>query len=417
MTYGDDEPVDLAFRTPRLDQFAPEIIQDISRHLTPSSRLALALSCRRFYDQLSIGLPHWRRIHDDVEQYQYLVVLEHFGFDVGPFVACAGCQSVHFRSWFSSDQLALKPGQRQCLKKARRFWVEPHKYLSFEELQNSASIFQVNDLKYTISNFLQAQRDTDRIWGDSVVSKIKLLTVPDGFTISQSKLGQILRRLDVPTCPHIRFSDDIVVNNYVPEKHCVITEGETHLPRCQRKSSIPVSDDYDFECAVEDCITRFRWHIEREPDGEWKTLYLSVRRYVGDLYNYTDKWLHAQLMCPKEGFDEYAEACYLWKDSNIGRQKEQLASQMSALPQEPGNNRDTSTSSNSCFAMATGSSGNIGENQLNDAVPDAPHPPSDKMYEPIDVPPPEDKSKASISRFNRRYEGLILPPWQGNGGF
>lgn len=415
MTY-EYEGLQRASQASKLDKLASEIIHEIYRHLTLSSKVALALSCRRFYNQLSLGLPHWRKIHDDAEQCRYLVVLEHFGFDVGPFVACTGCQSVHFRSWFPSDQLALKPGQRRCLKKARKFWVEPHKYLSFEELQNSSSIFQVSDLKYTVSSFLRPERGND--YGDSVVSKIKLLTVPYGCTVFKDKLRQILSQLNIPTCPHIRFSDDILVNSYRPDEHCAIPEKEPQLPRYTRRPSIPVNDDYDFECSVDACITRFRWHVERERDGEWKSLYLSIRRYVGELYHHTDKWLQAQLLCTKEGFDDYAEACFLWKDMAIDRQKQELALQMSSLPRAPGIDMDIKTLLNSCLeASAPRSSGDIDEDGINKVVTNGPQPPAEKMYEPVDIPPTEDRCKARDSGFDRRYEGAILPPWQRKSRF
>ncbi|EEP78147.1 predicted protein [Uncinocarpus reesii 1704] len=269
---------------PSLSALPPELLLHIIPYLPPDAQLALSLTTKRLYHILADQVPKWSEITSS-EQYPFLYLLEKLKLSTPsnsntPVACCSGCSLTHLRYNFVDEELAKSADRRVCREATKSFWLNADTQYSF--------------------NDLTTHRDADRGWVSedghlrrnstlsfTIFTTYKILSLPKSTQASRKKIASILHTFDLPSCPHTRLSNPLVLEGYVPNAHPVDAQ--------------PLYDTHNAagKCRFPACKTHFYWITRTHASKpDWKTLYLEIQRDIGRLVNPdAPAWL-AQLIAP-----------------------------------------------------------------------------------------------------------------------
>ncbi len=225
---------------------------------------------------------------------------------------CNGCSDTHDSSQFSLASLAQPSMERQCLGRAGRMWICPHRILDRHQLKwatsdghtcGSCSIYMSSGYpEYGVALFITG-------W--------PILVVPRNSLPSSEEVKEALGRLSAPICPHLSLNDACVASVY--DQHCLRLRWNS-LGRERGRERDPVSECRCFLCSsgkllgvvCELCGTEVRFRVE-ECRNNTEVLSLYVWRTIGrDVLRCPDREWIFQVAEPAD-FEEYERE---WQASN-----------------------------------------------------------------------------------------------------
>ncbi|OAX79634.1 hypothetical protein ACJ72_06046 [Emergomyces africanus] len=236
---------------------------------------------------------------------------------------CDSCQTRHFRVYFHPDNLGKPVTERRCIKHTRGFWIEPGKCFSYADLIVPGRPARI-DKMFTPRSIVVSE-DNGCMRRYLLWTHYDILTLPLYKRASKEQLAKILNGFDLPTCPHIRLSDSVIMD------HCDIPRHTIADPLDQRCSPFFDPADIRSKCTFPSCLTSFCWteHASRENPG-WKTIYLHVLRKLR-LNTAVDRTWIVQLMSPSESslLERHWNDCFRWKTEMLAIEKERYENEAS----------------------------------------------------------------------------------------
>ncbi|KAL3428870.1 hypothetical protein BDV09DRAFT_203772 [Aspergillus tetrazonus] len=273
---------------------------------------------------------------------------------------CAGCRTVHRHKYFDTDELSHSPVIRKCTTTRKSLYIEPEQFLSYQDATNqdywlprpySSNSKPPRLNSGSIVRFGRKEPINDREF--AVCASYEILSLPDigfdstpngkgsGFDlrVSRAEIARILRGFDIPTCPHTRLGDNLVIRSYCESvsrsrngNNTPSIEGLREEYRCKmgQKEFDDATADYILRiwkddkanacCQFPGCKTTFRWECRSSlrKDG-WKTILLHVKRYLGYLHAPSDlHWMAQLVTVPDEDrLKKYWNECFEWRDVNL----------------------------------------------------------------------------------------------------
>ena len=211
---------------------------------------------------------------------------------------CSGCADTHDRSLFSSRSLAQSSSERLCLGRNGRVWICPHWTFDHNLLTTSAEP-QPSHLCGCKENWVLATELEPKM-----TLEFSLLTFRcSHYTPSKQLVKDVLARLDLNVCKHLRFSDAFVSRLYSPDckklrdtsnfdefcrcSMCVWQISEPHLARRIVPPLPSPYSNFDPGGECESCGAEVYFKAE----GDWKggeVLNLVVHRRIRSFRGCTD---------------------------------------------------------------------------------------------------------------------------------
>ncbi|PGG99817.1 hypothetical protein GX51_06109 [Blastomyces parvus] len=318
---------------PTLQLLPGEILQIIHSFLPLGSKVTLSLTCKRFYNSFFEKIPpsylndpirrrefetiaRSHAIIDELKVYDFLRSRELCGFKSSArnLFCCDPCHSRHLPLFFHPADLNLPVSERACIRRIRGFWVEPGKCFSFADLDGGSAhrlrLIQTPRSIPLSEDVVSSRRYT--LW-----THYDILTLPMHKRASKEQIARILSGFDLPTCPHMRLSDSVIMD------HCDIPRNTVDEPLSQRYPPFFDPVDLRTKCTFPSCLTSFCWteHASADNPG-WKTIYLHILRRVRFNSSIDHVWM-AQLVVPNETLMErHWDECFRWKTEMLAIEKE-----------------------------------------------------------------------------------------------
>ncbi|KAL4740574.1 hypothetical protein BDV11DRAFT_214262 [Aspergillus similis] len=323
--------------------------------LPPPSKHIFSLSCR----YLNHTFAPLRPSLATNEIYVVRSALARDGISFTNHAYCGGCHTVHRHKYFNPDELFLSPVIRKCTTTQKNLYIEPGKFLSYHDAfsgdfwlprpyssnsgpppLNSGSVIRFG------REYVKSEQEF------AVCASYELLTLPDidsdltpvekgsgsDLGVSRAEIARILRGFDIPTCPHTRLGDDLVVKSYcesVSRSRAGNNTSSTEKLRQRYRGKLGQgqTDDATMNyflgiwkdnkanacCQFPGCKTTFRWECRSSlREGGWKTILLHVKRYLGYLLTPSDPHWMAQLVTvpDQDRLNKYWAECFEWRDVN-----------------------------------------------------------------------------------------------------
>jgi hypothetical protein len=222
-----------------------ELLLQISTYLPPSSRVSLTYVSRHSYRRLDyrmidfaiehIMLPRMyigsrRRNQDEIyaegaERLKLLCMLERDLLVRRPRVVCSGCFSTHDVSLFTPEELAKSGLKRLCVGRLGRMWICSKTSVNFDYLESPEfwrDIFKYHTCSGCVHQHRFFDSDLKVVW--------PLVQTWSGAEVPILKLREILSRLDIPLCPHIRSGNPVILRTLAP--HCGRNKWKLPFERC-----------------------------------------------------------------------------------------------------------------------------------------------------------------------------------------
>ncbi|KAL2361804.1 hypothetical protein RJZ56_005294 [Blastomyces dermatitidis] len=320
-------------------QFLPgEILQLIHFFLPLGSKLALSLTCKRFYNSFFENIPPFylndplrrrefeklarnQTIIDELKVYDFLRSRELCGFKSSgrKLFCCDPCHTRHLPLFFHPADLDVPVSERTCIKHIRGFWVEPGKCFSFADLDGR----RLDKMRTPRS--IPLSEDTANVRRYTLWTHYDILTLPMHKVASKEQIAKMLNGFDLPACPHIRLSDSVIMDN------CDIPRNTVAEPLAQRYPPFFDLVDLYTKCTFPSCLTSFCWTEHTSTDNRgWKTVYLHILRKVRFNTSIDHVWM-AQLIVPDETLlERHWDECFRWKTEMMGIEKERYENEESA---------------------------------------------------------------------------------------
>ncbi|KAL4819853.1 hypothetical protein BDW67DRAFT_154268, partial [Aspergillus spinulosporus] len=323
--------------------------------LPPPSKHIFSLSCRYLNYTFASLCPSL----STKELYALRSALARDGISFTNYAYCAGCHTVHRHKYFSTDELSLSPVIRKCTITQKSLYIEPGKFLSYQDAKNGdfwlprPYFSNSKPPRLNSSSIIRfGCEDIKNNRAFAVCASYELLSLPDinfdsnpnekgcslDLRVSSAEIARILRGFDIPTCPHTRLGDDLVVRSYCESVSRSKTGNnmsstEELRQEYRRKMGQEQIDDATLNyilgmwkddkanacCQFPGCKTTFRWECRSSlRKNGWKTILLHVKRYLGYLLTPSDPHWMAQLVTvPDEGrLKQYWAECFKWRDVN-----------------------------------------------------------------------------------------------------
>ncbi|KAL4773470.1 hypothetical protein BDW60DRAFT_26269 [Aspergillus nidulans var. acristatus] len=332
-----------------------ELLLSIFDLLPPPSKHIFSLSCRYLNYTFAPLCPSL----DINEIYVLRSALARDGISFTNHAYCAGCHTVHRHKYFNTDELPTSPVIRKCTTTQKSLYIEPGKFLSYQDATNRdywlPRPYSSNSKPPRLNSGSIIRFGREKVVNDrefAVCASYELLSLPDidfdstpnekgsgfDFRVSRAEIARILRGFDIPTCPHTRLGDDLVVKSYCES----VSRSRTgnNMPSTEelrqeyrRKMGQEQVDDATMNyilsiwnddkanacCQFPGCKTTFRWECRSSlrKDG-WKTILLHVKRYLGHLLAPSDlHWMAQLVTVPDEDrLKKYWAECFEWRDVN-----------------------------------------------------------------------------------------------------
>ncbi|KAL4988946.1 hypothetical protein BDW68DRAFT_84314 [Aspergillus falconensis] len=296
------------------------------------------------------------------ETYALRAALARDGLSFANHAYCVGCHTVHRHKYFTTNQLSLSPLIRKCTATQKHLYVEPGKFLSYQDAFSREFWFprpypnNNEPPQLDTGSIIRFGREYIRKFQESAAcSSYELLTLPDinidmdskvmgsgfgfDFTVSKTQIARILRGFDIPVCPHTRLGDDLVVKSYREsvskstagnsvsssegrrrEYQCKLGQGQVDNFTIGDILSMWQKDKADACCKFPGCKTVFRWECRSglKKDG-WKTILIHVKRHLGYLLTPMDPHWMAQLVTvpDEDRLGKYWTECFEWRNANL----------------------------------------------------------------------------------------------------
>ncbi|KAJ0416410.1 hypothetical protein BJY00DRAFT_291731 [Aspergillus carlsbadensis] len=321
-------------------QLPAELLFLIFDFLPPVAKHILALSCQRlrftFAASCSELYPGGR--------HAVRTGLARDGFPFRSYAYCNGCRSAHMLKFFSAQQLEQPPTSRLCSASCTQIWVEPGKYYSFEDFQGAGRRnipLAIPDMLPMpgCSTIMKLFPQSPAWMHDSgpglnsgeqfaICASYDVLILPGSKVATEEEMTTVLQGFDIPTCPHTRLGDAVVLKSYVPSRHCVsgsTTELAVWMGTLESEGAHTC-------CRFPGCKTVFRWSCSPSPRREgWKTLSIHFKRYLGTLLSPANpRWMAQAVIISNEArLGAYWKSCHQWKEVNMAIEEQRYERELS----------------------------------------------------------------------------------------
>lgn len=115
-----------------------ELRDHLIGYLSPSSAVALKLSCRSLYHSgpaLPVLSYLARKTPED--RYEWIMMQERLGRREGK-LACSGCKQLHDIKFFPLEEREKQGERRLCIGRLRVLYLNPHRYVPFRHFEENA---------------------------------------------------------------------------------------------------------------------------------------------------------------------------------------------------------------------------------------------------------------------------------------
>ncbi|BCS25122.1 F-box protein [Aspergillus puulaauensis] len=333
-----------------LPSLPTELLLIIFDHLPPATKHTFSLTCRRL-NYILVPLCPSISIFPDT-QYALRAALARDGIPFTTYAYCSGCETVHSHKFFTADQLQLSPTARVCSAAQTNLFIDPTTSYSFNHVSIRTSNYTIRAAESVPCNrpSLNIGLDERKImrlklkrpynakaklmrqyssWmrQHAICASYEVLTLPAGKNASKEQIRSGLNGFDIPTCPHVKLGDSVVVDGYRGMQYCVIGSSPASKRHALEEDdedewlSRIQTDDVDSACRFPGCVTVFRWGCRpslHRGDG-WKTVVIHVKRYLGAMISPLDPYWMAQLVTVSDDdmLRRYWEDCFAWRDVNL----------------------------------------------------------------------------------------------------
>lgn len=214
-------------------KLSTELILDIAEYLPPSGYMSLSYSCRTVHNKMSASIAHvlgdkfpmglssdsapcvvLRNIRF-LERLELRSLLDRDGKIRSSKTFCSGCQCTHDSSLFSIASLAQPSIERQCLGRAGRVWICPHRTLDYHQV---TSYGETRDVHKCGSSFISVRSGYRCPYSDSgCITGWPIMRVPRNGTPSNEQVKEALGPLNAAVCPHLHLNDARVASVYLQD--------------------------------------------------------------------------------------------------------------------------------------------------------------------------------------------------------
>ncbi|KAL4750083.1 hypothetical protein BDW72DRAFT_204195 [Aspergillus terricola var. indicus] len=328
-----------------------ELLLSVFDLLPPPSKHIFSLSCRYLNHTFAPLCPSLATN----EIYVLRAALARDGISFTSHACCAGCRTVHRHKYFDPNELSLSPVIRKCKTTQKNLYIEPGKFLSYQDAFNRdfwlPRPYPSNSEPPRLDSGSIIRFGREDLKNDqefAVCASYDLLTLPDivsdlnplekgsssDLRVSRAEIARILRGFDIPTCPHTKLGDDLVVKSYCESVSRSRVGNNLSLSEKLRQEyrrkmgqiadatmnyilSIWRDDKANAYCQFPGSKTTFRWECRASlrKDG-WKTILLHVKRYLGYLLTPSDPhWMSQLVTVPDEDLlKKYWTECFEWRN-------------------------------------------------------------------------------------------------------
>ena len=304
------------------ERLPPELILEITKHLSLSSALSLSYTCRRFrqivearVEDLDSLIDMQSSLKDPKEsegerklvlqRLAFLCMLERDGRLSASKAVCSGCKTAHKISLFSSTALQQMPRRRVCLGREGRLWICPHRiwdHTQLREVQRQGwrrveSMAQCGCPNgEALFHYPSNDSPTTEIYSLAIFYPV--IARPRGSEFHIASIKKAMLALGVNVCPHLRLGDPKVLGAFHPS--CPRLEKPWSSAKCvQCASRGPQSlCGIDVQCKI--CKTEIKFYLA-ESGNETTSLWAQVyRRIANSAKTLTDpRWI-AYLYMPAD---------------------------------------------------------------------------------------------------------------------
>ena len=311
-----------------------EILLIIAQSLPPSSLMSLSYACQTIRSKMGVSIERSLGKKNQVAQLPPLTLTRNLPYPTAPHrslptaernvyhserlkllcmldrdqnippgkAVCSGCADTHDRSLFSDKALAQSSCERLCLGTAGRIWICPH-WIFDHNLMTTSAVPKGMHLCGGKGVLLIAAHTAT----ESPMIKWPLIALRDKSDLPSKRLVEdILGRMDMSVCKHLRFNDPIVSRLYSPD--CEELRRERILiqncwyPSLVRQFSLPGLTEYMERLTrgkCESCGTEFNFCIAPHYTGQ-VNLHLVVKRKIAPFLGFTDRDWIEQVTDPAE---------------------------------------------------------------------------------------------------------------------
>lgn len=327
-----------------------ELLLIIFHHLPPTTKHTFSLTCRRLNHIFEPLCPSISIFPET--QYALRAALARDGTPFTTYAYCSGCETVHSHRFFTADQMRLSPTTRVCSAAQTNLFIDPATSYSFNHISTRTSNYDIraaeskfcgrSSLNLSLDEIKIARLKLKRSYNTkeerarhysacmmqyAICAAYEVLTLPPGKSASKNQIRSALNGFDIPTCPHVKLGDSVVVDGYRGMQYCVLGSSSASKRIALEEDDEDewlvriATDGSDAACRFPGCVTVFKWGCRaslHKGDG-WKTLVILVKRYLGPLVTPLDPCWKAQLVTvsDEDRLKRYWEDCFAWRDVNL----------------------------------------------------------------------------------------------------
>ncbi|OJJ56651.1 hypothetical protein ASPSYDRAFT_59936 [Aspergillus sydowii CBS 593.65] len=296
-----------------------ELLLIIFHHLPPTTKHTFSLTCRRLNHIFEPLCPSISIFPET--QYALRAALARDGTPFTTYAYCSGCETVHSHRFFTADQMRLSPTTRVCSAAQTNLFIDPATSYSFNHITRLKLKRPYNTKEERARHYSACMMQY------AICAAYEVLTLPPGKSASKNQIRSALNGFDIPTCPHVKLGDSVVVDGYRGMQYCVLGSSSASKRIALEEDDEDewlvriATDGSDAACRFPGCVTVFKWGCRaslHKGDG-WKTLVILVKRYLGPLVTPLDPCWKAQLVTvsDEDRLKRYWEDCFAWRDVNL----------------------------------------------------------------------------------------------------
>ena len=147
---------------------------------------------------------------------------------------CSSCADTHDRSRFSAESLAQSSRERRCIGSAGCVWLCPHWIFDYNLMTTSTAPKGRHSCGNKGVSLALLDRSSFKMDGDGLQPYAMWPLVPlrgSNNRPSKELVADILRRMNLSMCKHLRSPDAFVSRLYSPD--CLLLQGSAGAPKCE----------------------------------------------------------------------------------------------------------------------------------------------------------------------------------------
>ncbi|KAF2489165.1 hypothetical protein BU16DRAFT_622749 [Lophium mytilinum] len=195
-----------------IHQLPTELLLMTRAYLSPASNMAMHQTCQKMMDIFTLFAGTFPLDEFNPES----VWLE---TPQSARVWCNACERRHASNLFSATQRTRPPLERRCVGMNEAIRICEHQWLTFSQIAKSVHgewMIQCEDATHNFTHWPDHWRPTFKICSREHEAQMKswipIITIPQGYTVSNHRLAAVLSESTEPICMHLSVYDPIIFN-------------------------------------------------------------------------------------------------------------------------------------------------------------------------------------------------------------